>query len=119
MSHASDFEEFWSHYPRRVGKLAAQRAYQKARRQASADAIIAGVMAYVRTMPQELRFVPYPATWLNAGRWMDDMPVSRSAQPREDWWEECKRLHGGTCMGHHRHHTQMILEAGRKERESV
>jgi hypothetical protein len=75
-----DFEEFWHHYPRRVGKLAAQRAYRTARKHATAEAIQAGLgLAQFARDPQ---FIPHPATWLNQGRWMDDLETIRPRKAR-------------------------------------
>jgi hypothetical protein len=78
-SIAEDFDQFWARYPRRTGKLAALRAYEKARRLDSAEHILAGVERYRRTMPDDPQYRPHPATWLNAGRWLDedDEPVAR------------------------------------------
>ena len=110
MTHAAEFEEFWSYYPRRVGKLAAQRAYDTARKRATADAILAGVMAYVRTMPQEERFRPHPATWLNQGRWMDELPGVKQTQ-EEDWFDACRRLHNNECgLSRWRHHQRVEMD---------
>lgn len=111
MSINDDFEEFWSHYPRRVGKLAARRAYERARKSARCDEILAGVMRYRMRMPDEERFRPHPATWLNQGRWMDE----ETPQPRRnvapiDWWDECKQLHGGTCAKRWDHGIRMQEE---------
>lgn len=105
------FAQFWDHYPRRVGKLAAQRAFARALKQASADDILRGLIRALRFFPREERFIPHPATWLNQGRWMDDLPdvVIRGAQ--EDWFEVCKRVHGGACgLDRWRHHTRMQME---------
>lgn len=105
-----DFDEFWAEYPRKCGKLAALRAYEKARKHATADAILAGVMAYKLTMPQEERFRPHPATWLNAGRWMDEIPQAR-VQTRRDWYEECTELHGNACgLDRWRHMERVEME---------
>jgi hypothetical protein len=72
-----DFTAFWAAYPRRVGKLDALKAYEKARKVDSAENIMAGVERYKQHLPDEARFVCHPATWLNKGRWMDeeDAPV--------------------------------------------
>lgn len=114
MSINDDFEEFWSHYPRRVGKLAARRAYERARKTARCDEIIAGVMRYLLRMPDEEKFRPHPATWLNQGRWMDeDTPQPRRQSRRAaaiDWWEECKARHGGACSKRWDHDTRMQFE---------
>ena len=82
MVDTAAFEAFWKHYPRRVGKLAAIRAYEKARRLANAEEILAGVERYKRTKPQYADWA-HPSSWLNAGRWMDedDAKPVRTQQP--------------------------------------
>lgn len=91
----SDFDAFWSLYPRKVGKLDAMKAYEKARRLASAEDILAGVHQYRLHLPEEMRYVAHPATWLNAGRWFDE--YERPVVQRVHWYDECQELHGGTC----------------------
>lgn len=117
----SDFETFWDVYPRHVKKLAARKAYEKARKLASAETILAGAMLYAKTCPQDEQFQAHPTSWLNAGRWDDEIATVRRVPVAavEDWFDECKRLHGNACMGRMRHHTQMILDAGRRERETA
>jgi hypothetical protein len=80
------FGAFWLAYPRREAKLDAMKAYAKALTQASADEILAGVERYKLTMPDEKRYQPLPASWLRAGRWMDeyDEPVVRPV------WTPCE-----------------------------
>jgi uncharacterized protein YdaU (DUF1376 family) len=74
----SDFEAWWSAYPKRVGKLAARKAYDKARKDgASAAALLAGLRDRGR-WSDDPRFIPNPATWLNQGRWDDET----TEQPR-------------------------------------
>lgn len=68
----SDFESFWLAYPRKIGKLAAKKAWERACRLATADAILAGLERYRAHMPDDPQFRPHPATWLNQGRWDDD-----------------------------------------------
>lgn len=78
----TDFDAFWQSYPRKVAKLAAIKAYAKARVIATADEILAGVEAYKRHKPDYCDYA-HAASWLNAGRWMDeyDEPVLRQAFP--------------------------------------
>jgi hypothetical protein len=92
------FAEFWAHYPRHVAKLAAEKAYQKARIVATEEEILAGLDAYCRHLPRETQFIAHAATWLRAGRWMDeyDAPVKRLGTA-SDWFSECQELHGGAC----------------------
>jgi len=91
------FSQFWASYPKKVAKLDAMKAYEKARRTASADEILAGVHRYTAHMPDELRFVAHAATWLRAGRWMDEYDDKPSHLSATDWTSECQQLHGGTC----------------------
>lgn len=69
------FEEFWRTYPRRVGKGAALKAFQRAVRRSAPGVIIAAAAKY-RDDPErkskEIQFTPHPATWLNQERWKDE-----------------------------------------------
>jgi hypothetical protein len=80
------FDRFWESYPRKVGKLAAQKAYEKARRQASAEQLMAGLELYREHLPDDVQYIPHAATWLNQGRWLDEyedaVTVSKLAEDR-------------------------------------
>jgi hypothetical protein len=67
------FDEFWSVYPRKVGKATAGKAFTSACRRASAADIIDGArrMAADPNLPAA-RFIPHPSTWLNRDGWGDD-----------------------------------------------
>lgn len=71
------FEQFWAVYPKKVGKRAAQKAFQNAQNRPRIDDLL---KAIERAMKSEQwrkdggQFIPNPATWLNQGRW-DDEPV--------------------------------------------
>lgn len=107
----TDFDLFWTVYPRRVGKLAAMRAYQKARVMATADEILAGVEVYKRHLPDEDRFIAHASTWLNQGRWMDEYHEPAAAPSVDDsWFAECQQLHSGACGGSLKHRTRMLIE---------
>jgi hypothetical protein len=70
------FDEFWTSYPRRVGKEAARRKYDAIiKRGVEHSAIIAGVARYVTKIKldgTETQYIAHPATWLNQGRWQDE-----------------------------------------------
>lgn len=92
----AEFDAFWRNYPRRIGKLAARKAFEKAiRGGATTGDLLAGIMDYIKHKPEYADY-QHPASWLNAGRWMDewDAPV---AKVKVHWFEECTLLHGGTC----------------------
>lgn len=75
----ADFNRFWTLYPRKVGKGAARKAWAAALRRADegAASIIAGITVQTSLdrfdTREDGRFIPHPATWLNADRWLDGM----------------------------------------------
>lgn len=66
------FDEFWSAYPRRSGKIKAKDAFRKASKECDPSEIIAGAQAFADDPNRQDEFTPHPATWLNQGRWEDD-----------------------------------------------
>ena len=76
-----EFEQFWQQYPRREGKLAAKKAYTKARTMATAQEILDGVERYREHKPSYQDFC-HPTTFLNQGRWMDEYPNTAKSY---DW----------------------------------
>ena len=82
----SDFTEFWAAYPRREGKLAALKAYAKARQSVDKTRLHEAAVAYAnRRAGEDPKFTPHAATWLNRGSWEDIPPSSEpsAAGPRE------------------------------------
>lgn len=77
------FDNFWQAYPRKVEKLAARKAFDKAYPKYGAE-IQAGVerMAADPNLPPK-QFVPYPASWLNAGGWDSEPYPERQLTPEE------------------------------------
>jgi hypothetical protein len=85
------FDEFYRAYPRKVGRLDAEKAWRQMTAKYDANAIIDGAKkfaAWCISEGKEARYIPHPATWLRAGRWMDGElhetikpePVVRPAQ---------------------------------------
>ena len=72
------FDDFWSAWPRKVKKPNALRAWEKAIKRARPEQIVAAAIAY-RDNPgrPDLRYIPHPATWLNADSWNDELEDSR------------------------------------------
>lgn len=70
------FDEFWTAYPRKVGKPSAERAYRKHVGHARHAQVMAGLDAWARywAARNEPEFVPHPSTWLNQHRWEDSPP---------------------------------------------
>lgn len=111
-----EFEAFWKAYPLKVGKLAAQREYDKVRKvhQVSQVELLDGIARYKENKPAYADWA-HARTWLHQGRWMDEYKSARIAHT-EDWFTECKRIHGGACgLSQHAHHTRKQIEAGKAE----
>lgn len=70
-STADQFETFWRAYPRRVGKGAARKAFEKAIRLTTLAAMLDAIALYQRCKPGYQDFC-HPATWLNQERWDDE-----------------------------------------------
>lgn len=78
-----NFESFWTEYPRKVGKLGAQKAYTKALKSSSHEDIMSGLARALPTWATtEIKYIPHPQTWLNQGRWMDEAGPPDSDKPR-------------------------------------
>lgn len=72
----AEFEIFWKAYPKKKAKATAQRAFEKAIKKTDLETILRGIEAQKKSRQwQEAdgQFVPYPATWLNAGAWDDEV----------------------------------------------
>ena len=80
------FNEFWKIYPRRVGKLDAEKAFIRATRRFEVDEILEGAKKFAQMkLGEEIKFIPHPATWLNQGRWMDEYPDESKPSYSEHW----------------------------------
>jgi hypothetical protein len=81
------FAEFWAVYPKKIGKDAAWRVWQKRRpsQELTADILAALERQHDWLLREEGRFIPNPATWLNQGRWQDEPPAvpERAITPAE------------------------------------
>lgn len=95
MKSASDsllFEAFWQAYPRKVGKLAAKKAFEKAGPTPELLERILAALEWQVTQTQWTKdhgdYIPYPATYLNRGSW-DDQPQEVRLSDREYF-----RIHG-------------------------
>lgn len=73
-----EFEQFWTAYPRKIGKKAALHAWQKATDKPGVDVIMQAIESAKKTdqwTKDNGQFIPHPATWLNQGRWADSVTV--------------------------------------------
>jgi hypothetical protein len=80
------FEEFWQVYPKKTGKLQAQREWVRLKPNAEVCLQIAHALGWqVPRWAQEPRFTPNPSTWLHQGRWMDEPPILVPVTIRHVW----------------------------------
>jgi hypothetical protein len=69
------FDDFWTAYPRKVGKIDAEKAYTKALTRSTVANILQAAQKFAANCcGKDTQFIPHPATWLNRGSW-DDAPV--------------------------------------------
>lgn len=81
LRYSEEFERLWMAYPRKVGKWAAYRSFQRAKTASGLNgAFFASVFASVeahRTMPEWMKdhgqYIPHLSTFLNQGRWDDEV----------------------------------------------
>ena len=84
------FEEFWMAYPRRVGREAARRSFEKALKLTSPADLMTATRRYAASRAgQDENYTAHPATWLNQGRWADEPAGYQSAmEPRREMSRE-------------------------------
>jgi hypothetical protein len=103
---ADGFTEWWPHYPKKVKKLDAEKAYRAAlKRGVTPEELLQGLQrqkAAWKAKGTEPQYIPYPATWLRAGSWEDEFdtptlgqtepainPTTGKALTKEDFWYAC------------------------------
>ena len=74
-----DFDAFWKAYPKKVGKADAKKAFGKVKTPVSQllEAIEQQKKSDQWTR-EGGRYIPNPATWLNQGRWDDELPEAKT-----------------------------------------
>jgi uncharacterized protein YdaU (DUF1376 family) len=71
------FEKFWEAYPKKKAKKAAEKAFRKVEREG--EVTLDGLIAAISTITKDEQFIPYPASWLNAGGYLDGQPNAPTA----------------------------------------
>lgn len=77
-ARSDGFERFWAIYPKKVGKQAALKAWNK---QNPGESLVEAMLSAIETQKKSAQwvkdggqFIPNPATWLNQERWNDELP---------------------------------------------
>jgi len=78
--YTSNFLKFWDHYPKKIGKGAAYKAYKNiGGTKPSLQEILLSIDIHLKSEQwQNEKFIPHPATWLNQRRWEDEMSQEES-----------------------------------------
>ena len=103
--YAHAFETWWARYPRKIGKVDAEKAYLQVSLHATEPELLTALEAYrcdIAKNKTEEKFIKHPATFLRADRWKDylSMPTERPLQVGETrniehsdaYWAEVRRL---------------------------
>jgi hypothetical protein len=72
------FEEFWQAYPKKVGKEAARKSWEKYKSNFSLTSVLLALQWQIESdqwRRNDGQFIPNPATYLNQGRWQDQQPI--------------------------------------------
>ena len=84
------FDTFWKHSPRKVAKRAALGAFNRLTKDEQAQAVEASEqhVAYWNLKGTEMEFICHATTWLNQGRWEDelDMTPKELKRPSLPWY---------------------------------
>jgi hypothetical protein len=81
----SDFVSFWDAYPSKIGKKGALRAWMKAKDRPPIGVILDIIAKQKESEKWVNGYIPNPETWINQGRWMDQVE-------KKDWVKEVNRL---------------------------
>lgn len=68
-----DFEKLWTAYPRKIGKTAAKKAFNRIKG-VPVEKMLSAIANQKQSEPWQKdngQFIPHPTTWLNQGRWDD------------------------------------------------
>lgn len=85
-----EFEAWWKHYPRKIAKGQAEKAFRTARKIADLETLIAAVLAYSKSVAdKDATFIAYGSTWLNGKRWLDEDITPATESTINDWLREC------------------------------
>ena len=95
------FEVFWESYPKKIGKIAAFNSWKKIKMN---HALLEKIMSAIdiakdseQWRKNNGQYIPNPATWINQGRWDDEITnvTSRSSNPFKDILKELENEREG------------------------
>lgn len=92
---STHFDEFWKSYPRKKNKVDAAKAWKQSKGDSIFNEILDGLgraVASADWQKDDGRFIPYPASWLRAGGWMDETgsPTMKACQACRHYPASCQ-----------------------------
>ena len=81
------FENFWSQYPKKVGKLTAKRSWEKLsldNQQKALEAIV-DHRKYWAAKGTDWEYIPHASTWLNNERFSDEIVIEEKKKEVLAW----------------------------------
>lgn len=104
------FNRFWQAYPKRVARLDALKAWVSLKPTPELVGRMLRALEQQRTQTSWLKergqFIPYPASWIRQGRWMDEIDEPRAGT---EW--HCE--HEPKCLGRNACDVQRRIAAGK------
>jgi len=84
ISLKKQFEEWYEHYPRKVGRGAAEKQYKTALKKTDQETLVAAILKFAMAVAdKDKNFIPHPATWLSQERWSDDQTAINPNKPQK------------------------------------
>ena len=87
INHQEMFDEFWQSYPNKKSKGQAEKAWNKIKPDEQLLAVILDALKRAKTSAgwtkENGKWIPHPATWLNAKGWEDE--YHEGGQSQEGW----------------------------------
>jgi len=80
------FDIFWTAYPRKTAKGTAEKSWKKIKPDDQLLEEILAAVAKQKLTWTDPKFIPHPASWLNAKRWLDG--VDSTAGKKLKYWEK-------------------------------
>lgn len=94
--HMSEFDTFWTLYPRKQSKGKAREYWARALKKTTAEEIIAALKQQqpylLRKYKEDSQWVKLPGSWLNGECWLDEIPAEGGATTHKFTPEEERQI---------------------------
>lgn len=82
--YSDDFISFYIAYPVHKAKVTAYKAWTRSKTKPSLKVLLAAIEEQKKSRAWKEGFIPHPATWLNQGRWEDEIEKESAVQGFSD-----------------------------------